>query len=81
MQLITVHPARVTERIPALDLVSRGRVEFGVGKSVCAASPTAGRPQWGREPIPPFRRDARRCRRLKPVDGASARLAFAVAVL
>ena len=28
-----VHPARVAERIAALDLVSRGRVEFGMGES------------------------------------------------
>src|SRR3989449_10441026 len=27
------HPARVAERIAALDLVSRGRVEFGMGES------------------------------------------------
>ena len=33
MQLTTVHPARVAERIAALDLVSRGRVEFGMGES------------------------------------------------
>src|SRR5215510_468888 len=32
-QLTTVHPARVAERIAALDLVSRGRVEFGMGES------------------------------------------------
>ena len=32
MQL-TVHPACVAERIAALDLVSRGRVEFGMGES------------------------------------------------
>jgi len=33
MQLTTTHPARVAERIAALDLVSRGRVEFGMGES------------------------------------------------
>ena len=33
MQLTTVHPARVAERIAALDLLSRGRVEFGMGES------------------------------------------------
>src|ERR671923_1917044 len=33
MQLTTVHPARVAERIAALDLVSNGRVEFGTGES------------------------------------------------
>jgi hypothetical protein len=33
MQLTTVHPARVAERIVVLDLVSRGRVEFGMGES------------------------------------------------
>jgi len=33
MQLTTVHPARVAERIAALDLVSGGRVEFGMGES------------------------------------------------
>src|SRR4030088_1854791 len=33
MQLTTVHSARVAECIAALDLVSRGRVEFGMGES------------------------------------------------
>jgi len=33
MQLTTSPPARVAERIAALDLVSRGRVEFGMGES------------------------------------------------
>src|SRR5438045_8551391 len=33
MQLTTVHPARVAERVAALDLISRGRVEFGMGES------------------------------------------------
>jgi len=33
MQLTTAHPARVAERIAALDLVSGGRVEFGMGES------------------------------------------------
>src|SRR5881296_1555215 len=33
MQLTTVHPARVAERVAALDLVSGGRVEFGMGES------------------------------------------------
>src|SRR5262249_5667493 len=33
MQLMTVHPARVAERIAALDLVSRGGVELGLGES------------------------------------------------
>src|ERR1700740_1023236 len=33
MQLTTTHPARCAERIAALDLVSRGRVEFGMGES------------------------------------------------
>jgi alkanesulfonate monooxygenase SsuD/methylene tetrahydromethanopterin reductase-like flavin-dependent oxidoreductase (luciferase family) len=33
MQLTTTHPARVAERIAALDLVSNGRVEFGTGES------------------------------------------------
>jgi len=33
MQLTTVHPARVAERIAVLDLVSGGRVEFGMGES------------------------------------------------
>ena len=33
MQLTTNHPARVAERIAALDLVSNGRVEFGTGES------------------------------------------------
>lgn len=33
MQLTTSPPARVAERIAALDLVSQGRVEFGMGES------------------------------------------------
>ena len=33
MQLTTSPPARVAERIAALDLVSRGRVEFGMAES------------------------------------------------
>ena len=33
LQLTTNHPARVAERIAALDLVSNGRVEFGMGES------------------------------------------------
>jgi alkanesulfonate monooxygenase SsuD/methylene tetrahydromethanopterin reductase-like flavin-dependent oxidoreductase (luciferase family) len=33
MQLTTTHPARCAERIGALDLMSRGRVEFGTGES------------------------------------------------
>ena len=33
MQLTTSPPARVAERIAALDLVSRGRVDFGMGES------------------------------------------------
>ena len=33
MQLTTNHPARVAERISTLDLVSKGRVEFGMGES------------------------------------------------
>src|SRR5215475_7255057 len=33
MQLTATHPARVAERIAALDLISRGRVEFGMGES------------------------------------------------
>src|SRR5262249_51272732 len=33
MQLTTTHPARCAERIAALDLISRGRVEFGTGES------------------------------------------------
>ena len=33
MQLTTSPPARVAERIAALDLVSKGRVEFGMGES------------------------------------------------
>lgn len=31
-QLTTNHPARVAERVACLDLVSRGRVEFGMGE-------------------------------------------------
>jgi alkanesulfonate monooxygenase SsuD/methylene tetrahydromethanopterin reductase-like flavin-dependent oxidoreductase (luciferase family) len=33
IQLTTNHPARVAERISTLDLVSKGRVEFGMGES------------------------------------------------
>ncbi len=32
IQLTTNHPARVAERVSALDLVSNGRVEFGIGE-------------------------------------------------
>jgi len=32
-QLTTNHPARVAERVAVLDLLSRGRVEFGMGES------------------------------------------------
>src|SRR5487761_2176305 len=32
VQLTTNHPARVAERIACLDLVSNGRVEFGIGE-------------------------------------------------
>ena len=33
IQLTTNHPARVTEKVATLDLLSRGRVEFGMGES------------------------------------------------
>ncbi len=33
MQLTTSHPAKVAERIAVLDLISNGRVEFGMGES------------------------------------------------
>ncbi len=33
MQLTTSHPARCAERIAVLDILSRGRVEFGTGES------------------------------------------------
>lgn len=33
IQLTTNHPARVAERVSCLDLVSNGRVEFGIGES------------------------------------------------
>src|SRR6266702_1518814 len=33
VQLTTSHPARVAERVAVLDLLSRGRVEFGIGES------------------------------------------------
>src|SRR3979409_2247743 len=33
IQLTTNHPARVAERVSTLDLLSHGRVEFGIGES------------------------------------------------
>src|SRR5438132_3240305 len=33
IQLTTSHPARVAERVAVLDLLSHGRVEFGIGES------------------------------------------------
>src|SRR5881397_3226641 len=33
IQLTTNHPARVAERVSTLDLLSHGRVEFGMGES------------------------------------------------
>jgi len=33
IQLTTNHPARVAERVSALDILSQGRVEFGMGES------------------------------------------------
>ncbi|RPI05258.1 MAG: LLM class flavin-dependent oxidoreductase, partial [Actinobacteria bacterium] len=33
VQLTTNHPARVAERVSTLDLVSRGRVEMGIGEA------------------------------------------------
>src|SRR6202163_143703 len=33
IQLTTTHPARVAERVSVLDLLSNGRVEFGMGES------------------------------------------------
>ena len=32
-QLTTTHPAKVAEKVSALDLISNGRVEFGMGES------------------------------------------------
>ena len=32
IQLTTNHPARVAERVSTLDLISHGRVEFGIGE-------------------------------------------------
>src|SRR5499426_4108880 len=47
------HPARVAERIATLDLVSRGRVEFGTGESASRAElegfgvpPDERHPMW-----------------------------------
>src|SRR5260370_31544268 len=39
MQLTTVHPAPVAERIAALHLVSRGRVQFGMGENARRTEP------------------------------------------
>lgn len=36
LQLTTNHPARVVERVNVLDLISNGRVEFGMGESASA---------------------------------------------
>ena len=36
IQLTTNHPARVAERVSTLDLLSNGRVEFGIGESTIA---------------------------------------------
>src|SRR5919106_5919757 len=33
LQLTTTHPAKVVEKVSALDLLSDGRVEFGMGES------------------------------------------------
>src|SRR3982075_3042767 len=38
-QLTTNHPARVAERIAVLDLLSSGRVEFGMGESASITEP------------------------------------------
>jgi alkanesulfonate monooxygenase SsuD/methylene tetrahydromethanopterin reductase-like flavin-dependent oxidoreductase (luciferase family) len=47
------HPARVAERVAALDIVSKGRVEFGTGRSITEAElggfgidPSESRPMW-----------------------------------
>lgn len=47
------HPARVAERVAALDIVSNGRVEFGTGRSITEAElggfsidPAESRPMW-----------------------------------
>ncbi len=37
IQLTTNHPARVAERVSTLDLLSHGRVEFGMGESATTA--------------------------------------------
>src|SRR5262249_52097961 len=58
MQLTTTHPARVAERIAALDLVSGGRVEFGMGESASITE------------LEPFDRDFAEER---PVGGAPVR--------
>src|SRR5260370_35889678 len=44
-QLTTNHPARVAERVAVLDLLSQGRVEFGMGESASITE------------LPPFGRD------------------------
>src|SRR5512137_3209172 len=36
IQLTTNHPARVAEKVAVLDLLSNGRVEFGMGESASA---------------------------------------------
>src|SRR4051794_41517872 len=52
VQLTTNHPARVAERVSTLDLVSRGRVELGLGEgsSVTELHPVDRRGR-GRRPI------------------------------
>ncbi len=49
IQLTTNHPARVAEKIACLDLVSKGRVEFGMGESGSVHGTGAVRHRHGEE--------------------------------